>query len=92
MEGAGKWATRTSLSNSRQRSRVVSTIDSVPDCTTWRCTPGRQKVDELVRKALRHGWTLLFDEVHPYAGGPEHYAAYLTNADGFEIELVAVEG
>lgn len=23
------------------------------------------------------------------AGGPEHYAAYLANADGFEVELVA---
>lgn len=46
-------------------------------------------VDELVEAALKHGWVLLFDEAHPYAGGPEHYAAYLSNADGFEFELVA---
>jgi catechol 2,3-dioxygenase-like lactoylglutathione lyase family enzyme len=26
---------------------------------------------------------------HPYAGGPEHYAAYLASTDGFEVELVA---
>ncbi|GGX27762.1 hypothetical protein GCM10010321_48460 [Streptomyces chartreusis] len=25
---------------------------------------------------------------HPYAGGPEHCAAYLENTDGFEVELV----
>lgn len=48
------------------------------------------EVDELVRKALGHGWSLLFNEAHPYAGGPEHYAAYLSNVDGFEIELVAL--
>jgi catechol 2,3-dioxygenase-like lactoylglutathione lyase family enzyme len=50
-----------------------------------------EKVDELVRKSLGHGWTLLFNEAHPYAGGPEHYAAYLSNVDGFEIELVALD-
>jgi catechol 2,3-dioxygenase-like lactoylglutathione lyase family enzyme len=48
-----------------------------------------QEVDELVQAALQRGWALLFGEAHPYAGGPEHYAAYLSNADGFEVELVA---
>ena len=38
----------------------------------------------------RHGWTLLFPDRHPYAGGNDHYAAYLEDADGFEVELVAV--
>lgn len=37
-----------------------------------------------------HGWTLLFPERHPHAGGPDHYAAYLASTDGFEVELVAV--
>lgn len=32
---------------------------------------------------------LLFPDKHPYAGGPDHYAAYLSNIDGFEVELVA---
>jgi probable phosphoglycerate mutase len=31
---------------------------------------------------------LLFAERHPFAGGPGHYAAYLENADGYEVELV----
>jgi catechol 2,3-dioxygenase-like lactoylglutathione lyase family enzyme len=26
---------------------------------------------------------------HPYAGGPEHYAAYLEDTHGYEVELVA---
>lgn len=46
-------------------------------------------VEALVRSARRHGWTLLFADRHPYAGGADHYAAYLEDADGFEVELVA---
>jgi hypothetical protein len=39
-----------------------------------------------------HGWTLLFPDRHPHAGGPHHYAADLANTDHFEVELVASEG
>lgn len=49
----------------------------------------RGRVDELVAESSDHGWTLLFPERHPHAGGPETYAAYLANTDGFEVELVA---
>ena len=49
----------------------------------------RMDVDAAVQDAEANGWTLLFADRHPYAGGPEHYAAYLANADGFEVELVA---
>jgi hypothetical protein len=31
----------------------------------------------------------MFAERYPWAGGPEHYAGYLENSDGFEVELVA---
>lgn len=51
----------------------------------------RSQVDDLVAAAPPHGWTLLFPDRHPYAGGPEHYAAYLASADGFEVELVGCE-
>ncbi|GAA4625619.1 VOC family protein [Cellulomonas oligotrophica] len=46
-------------------------------------------VDALARDAQQHEWSLLFADSHPHAGGPDHYAAYLENADGFEVELVA---
>jgi catechol 2,3-dioxygenase-like lactoylglutathione lyase family enzyme len=49
----------------------------------------RGQVDALVAEAGEHGWTLLFADRHPHAGGPEHYAGYLEDTDGFEIELVA---
>lgn len=66
-----------------------------------RCRPGLNHlafhvedaatVDEMTSNATRHGWDLLFPERHPYAGGRQHYAAYLENDDGFEVELVAIE-
>lgn len=49
----------------------------------------RATVDALAEAAPAHGWTLLFPDRHPYAGGPDHYAAYLENEDRFEVELVA---
>jgi RimJ/RimL family protein N-acetyltransferase/catechol 2,3-dioxygenase-like lactoylglutathione lyase family enzyme len=49
----------------------------------------RQDVDRVTAAASAHGWHLMFADRHPHAGGPDHYAAYLENADGFEIELVA---
>lgn len=49
----------------------------------------RADVDRLVDGAPAHGWSLLFTDKHPYAGGPDYYAAYLENSDGFEVELVA---
>jgi catechol 2,3-dioxygenase-like lactoylglutathione lyase family enzyme len=48
----------------------------------------RADVDHLVEQAGDHGWRLLFADRHPRAGGPDHYAAYLEDADGFEVELV----
>jgi len=50
---------------------------------------GRDGVDRLVAAAPGHGWSLMFADRHPFAGGPDNYAAYLDNADGFEVELVA---
>jgi len=64
-----------------------------------RCRPGLNHlafhagapgdVDDLARRALEHGWSPLFADRYPHAGGPEHHAAYLENAAGFEVELVA---
>lgn len=50
------------------------------------------RVEELVKEAPEHGWQLMFADRHPYAGGPDHYAAYLENLDGYEVELVASSG
>ncbi|MCM2421394.1 MULTISPECIES: VOC family protein [unclassified Streptomyces] len=49
----------------------------------------RAMADDLAARAPEHGWTLMFPDRHPFAGGDAHYAAYLENAEGFEVELVA---
>jgi catechol 2,3-dioxygenase-like lactoylglutathione lyase family enzyme len=49
-------------------------------------------LDALVAEAPAHGWTLLFRDRHPFAGGPDHRAAYLEDADGYEVELVSSSG
>ncbi|MFI5808834.1 VOC family protein [Streptomyces sp. NPDC051561] len=47
-------------------------------------------VEKLVVESAQHGWRLMFPELHPHVGGEQHYAAYLENDDGFEVELVAI--
>lgn len=49
----------------------------------------RADVDALVDAAVQRGFTVLFAERHPFAGGRSHYAAYLEAPGGFEVELVA---
>lgn len=49
----------------------------------------RARTDELSVDAGQHGWRMLFADQYPFAGGTGHYAAYLENIDGFEVELVA---
>ncbi len=64
-----------------------------------RCRPGLNhlafhagstaEVDTLVEAAPAHGWSLMFADRHPYAGGPDHYAGFLEDTQGYEVELVA---
>jgi catechol 2,3-dioxygenase-like lactoylglutathione lyase family enzyme len=51
----------------------------------------RDEVDALAADGPANGWTLMFADRHPYAGGQDHYAAYLSNTDGFEAELIAAD-
>jgi DivIVA domain-containing protein len=51
----------------------------------------RSLVDRIASDGPSHGWQLMFADRHPYAGGPDHYAAYLENAEGFEVEIIAAE-
>jgi catechol 2,3-dioxygenase-like lactoylglutathione lyase family enzyme len=48
---------------------------------------GRPEVDRLTAEAPGHGWSLLFPDRHPHAGGPDSYAAYLEDNWGFEVEI-----
>jgi len=50
----------------------------------------RDEVDTLSVQAQERGFRLLFADKHPFAGGAHHYASYLEDPAGYEIELVAV--
>ena len=50
---------------------------------------GPQEVDRLTEQAQENGWSLMFSERHPHAGGPETYGAYLEDNWGYEVELSA---
>ena len=51
--------------------------------------PDRATVDRLQAAGPEHGWDRLFADAYPHAGGPGHYAAYLLDAAGYEVEVVA---
>jgi catechol 2,3-dioxygenase-like lactoylglutathione lyase family enzyme len=49
----------------------------------------RATVDAIMSEASSHGWSPLYADRYPHAGGEEHYAGWLENAAGFKIEIVA---
>lgn len=51
--------------------------------------PDRRTLEDLPAAAADHGWSELFSERFPHAGGPEHAAWYAENAEGVEVEVVA---
>jgi len=51
--------------------------------------PDRETVDRLMKEGPERGWQQMFADVFPHAGGPDHYAAYLSDIAGFEAEIVA---
>lgn len=50
-----------------------------------------QNVDRLWEAAQQNGWNQLYVDRHPWAGGDEHYAAFLDNVERFKVELVATD-
>ncbi|GIW72202.1 MAG: hypothetical protein KatS3mg102_1744 [Planctomycetota bacterium] len=49
----------------------------------------REQVDEVTRLLRARGVTVLYEDRHPYAGGPGHYAVYFEDPDRIKVELVA---
>lgn len=49
----------------------------------------RAEVDAVMREAPGRGWTPLYSDRYPHAGGPDHYAGWIENAAGFKVEIVA---
>lgn len=82
-------------------SLTVTTSPALADAGHDRRRPGvnhlafrggpRASVDAVMAAAADHGWHALYAERYPHAGGAEHYAGWLENADGFKVEIVADE-
>lgn len=53
------------------------------------CVKDRSELDALRAECVKHGWQELFADQYPHAGGPQHTALFLEDAEGFEVELVA---
>lgn len=47
------------------------------------------RLDRLRAHCGQHGWTELFADRYPHAGGEQHTALYVENAEGFELEIVS---
>ena len=76
---------------------LEQSADMVPGMLYSRLRPGVNHIafnleaasllDDIVAKATDHGWSPLPIDRHPIAAGAR--VAYLEDADGFEVELVA---
>ena len=51
----------------------------------------RQHVDEMTDRLKEKRITILYPEIHPFAGGDNHYAVYFEDPDRIKVELVAPE-
>lgn len=77
----------------------VQTEDRFLDVPYHRCQVGlnhlafhadsRQQVDHMTEKLKSEGFTILYAEKHPFAGGDNHYAVYFEDPDRIKVELVA---
>ena len=49
----------------------------------------RQQVDDITARLKEKGYAILYEDRHPFAGGPDHYAAYFEDPDRIKVEIVA---
>ncbi len=49
----------------------------------------REQVDEMTQALKQRGATILYEDKHPYAGGPDYYAVFFEDPDRIKVELVA---
>lgn len=49
----------------------------------------KANVDELTLKLRKREVKILYEDKHPYAGGPEYYAVYFEDPDRMKVEITA---
>lgn len=48
-----------------------------------------QQVDQITEALKKRRVTILYEDRHPYAGGPDYYAVFFEDPDRIKVELVA---
>lgn len=51
----------------------------------------RGHVDALTEKARKMGFRILYEDRHPFAGGPDYYAVFIEAPDRMKFEIVSPE-
>jgi catechol 2,3-dioxygenase-like lactoylglutathione lyase family enzyme len=51
----------------------------------------RAQVDAITEKLRARGTSILYEDRHPYAGGPDYHAVYFEDPDRMKVEIVADE-
>jgi catechol 2,3-dioxygenase-like lactoylglutathione lyase family enzyme len=77
----------------------VQTDEKYLDVPYHRCRVGlnhlafhalsRRQVDDLTQRVRSLGLSVLYEDRHPYAGGPGHYALFFEDPDRIKVEVVA---
>lgn len=77
----------------------VQTQEKYLDVNYHRCRTGlnhlafwadtRDAVDQLTDLLRQKGISLLYEDRHPYAGGPDYYAVFFEDPDRIKLEVVA---
>ena len=49
----------------------------------------RAQVDQIAAWVKESGYALLYEDRHPFAGGPDYYAVFCEDPDRFKLEVVA---
>lgn len=49
----------------------------------------REQVDALTAQVRVRGLPVLYEDRHPFAGGPDHYALYFEDPDRIKVEVIA---
>lgn len=52
----------------------------------------RAEVDRLTLAMKEKGIPILYEDRHPFAGGPDHYAVFMEDPDRLKIEITADKG
>lgn len=80
---------------------IVQTEERFQDVSYHRCrtglnhlafrVPKRADVDWLTQEVKKRGMPVLYEDRHPFAGGPDHYALYTEDPDRIKVEIAAEE-